>query len=192
MVDVKSNPPDGGDVFPSQGTYKEGSSVILNANPKGEYLFDGWSGDASGSSSSIEVIVDDNKNITANFVLKKYGLTLETIGKGDITEAIVSTGKKTDYDSGTVVRLEAIPSTGYYFSGWSFDVTSDTNPIEVSIDRPKTIKATFKKLSYELRVLTQGEGTVKEEIINTSKSTDYEFETTVRLTATPEEGSDFI
>ncbi|MDC1049073.1 BspA family leucine-rich repeat surface protein [Flavobacteriaceae bacterium] len=192
MVDVKSNPPDGGDVFPSQGTYKEGSSVILNATPKGEYLFDGWSGDASGSSNSIEVIVDDNKNITANFVLKKYGLTLETIGKGDIKETIVSTGKKTDYDSGTLLRLEAVPSTGYYFSGWSFDVTSDTNPIEVTIDRPKTIKATFKKLSYELRVLTQGEGTVKEEIINTSKSTDYEFETTVRLTATPEEGSDFI
>mgnify|MGYP003323691647 CR=1 FL=1 len=119
-------------------------------------------------------------------------MTLETIGKGDIKETIVSTSKKTDYDSGTVVRLEAVPSTGYYFSGWSFDVTSDTNPIEVSIDRPKTIKATFKKLSYELRVLTQGEGTVKEEIINTSKSTDYEFETTVRLTATPEEGSDFI
>ena len=119
-------------------------------------------------------------------------MTLEIIGKGDITETIVSTGKKTDYDSGTLVRLEAVPSTGYYFSGWSFDVTSDTNPIEVNIDRPKTIKATFKKLSYELRVLTQGEGTVKEEIINTSKSTDYEFETTVRLTATPEEGSDFI
>ena len=119
-------------------------------------------------------------------------MTLETIGKGDIKETVVSTGKKTDYDSGTVVRLEAVPSTGYYFAGWSFDVTSDTNPIEVTIDRPKTIKATFKKLSYELRVLTQGEGTVKEEIINTSKSTDYEFETTVRLTATPEEGSDFI
>ncbi|MFL2587635.1 MAG: BspA family leucine-rich repeat surface protein [Flavobacteriaceae bacterium] len=119
-------------------------------------------------------------------------MTLETIGKGDIKETIVSTGKKTDYDSGTVLSLEAVPSTGYYFSGWSFDVTSDNNPIEVNVDRPKTIKATFKKLSYELRVLTQGEGTVKEETINTSKSTDYEFETTVRLTATAEEGSDFI
>ena len=61
-------------------------------------------------------------------------MTLETIGKGDIKETIVSTSKKTDYDSGTVVRLEAVPSTGYYFSGWSFDVTSDTNPIEVTID----------------------------------------------------------
>ena len=192
MVDVRSNPPEGGDVFPSQGTYKEGSSVNLNATPNGEYLFDGWSGDASGSSNSIEVIVDDNKNITANFVLKKYGLTLETIGKGDIKETVVSSGKKTDYDSGTVVRLEAVPSTGYYFSGWSGDITGDTNPAQITIDKPKNVTATFEKLSYELRVLTQGEGTVKEEIINTSKSTDYEFETTVRLTATPEEGSDFI
>ena len=64
VIDVKSNPPDGGDVFPSQGTYKEGSSAILNATPKGEYQFDSWSGDASGSSNSIEVTVDDNKNLS--------------------------------------------------------------------------------------------------------------------------------
>jgi len=192
VVDVKSNPPEGGDVFPSQGTYKEGSSVILNASPKGEYLFDSWSGDATGQNRSIEVLVDDNKNITANFVLKKYELNIEIDGKGEVREQIIETGKGTEYVSGTTIRLEAIPSYGYYFSGWSFDITSDTNPIEVTIDRPKTIKATFKKLSYELRVLKQGEGEVEEEIINTSKSTDYEYETTVRLTATPSEGSDFI
>jgi len=192
VVDVKSNPPEGGDVFPSQGTYKEGSSVILNASPKGEYLFDSWSGDATGQNRSIEVLVDDNKNITANFVLKKYELNIEIDGKGEVREQIIETGKGTEYVSGTTISLEAIPSYGYYFSGWSFDITSDTNPIEVTIDRPKTIKATFKKLSYELRVLKQGEGEVEEEIINTSKSTDYEYETTVRLTATPSEGSDFI
>ena len=200
VVDVKSNPPEGGDVFPSQGTYKEGSSVTLNAIPNGEYLFDGWSGDALGSSSLIEVIVDDNKNITANFVLKKYELNLQTVGKGDIIETIVNTGKRTDYDSGTVVRLEAVPSTGYYFSGWSFDVISEENPIEINIDRTKTIKATFKKLSYELSILIQGEGTVKEEIIDISdinegesnKFTDYQYGTIVRLTPTAEEGSDFI
>ncbi len=120
--------------------------------------------------------MDDNKNITANFVLKKYELNIEIDGKGEVREQIIETGKGTEYVSGTTIRLEAIPSYGYYFSGWSFDITSDTNPIEVTIDRPKTIKATFKKLSYELRVLKQGEGEVEEEIINTSKSTDYEYE----------------
>ncbi|MDG2108873.1 MAG: hypothetical protein P8J71_02875 [Flavobacteriaceae bacterium] len=151
-------------------------------------------------SSPIEIIVDDNKNITANFVLRKYELNLQTVGKGDIIETVVNTGKRTDYDSGTVVRLEAVPSTGYYFSGWSFDVVSEENPIEINIDRPKTVKATFKKLSYELSILIQGEGTVKEEIIDISdisegeanKFTDYEYGTIVRLTPTAEQGSDFV
>ena len=155
-------------------------------------MFDRWSGDASGSSSSIDIQVDGNKNVTANFVLKKYELSLSVEGEGRVTETIVNTGKGTDYDSGTNVRLEAVPSTGYYFSGWSGDINGTTNPIDINIDRPKTISATFEKLSYELRVLKQGEGTVTEEIINTGKSTDYEYNTTVRLTATPEEGSDFI
>ena len=192
VVDVKSNPPDGGTVIPSQGTYKEGSTVTLIATPNLEYKFTGWSGDAIGSSSPIDVIVDDNKNVVANFSLVQYALTTSIKGEGSITETIVNTGKSTDYDSGTTVQLEAVPSKGYYFAGWSGGITGESNPSQILIDRPKNVTATFKKLSYELRVLTQGEGTVKEEIINTSKSTDYEYETTVRLTATPEEGSDFI
>ena len=192
VVDVKSNPPDGGTVIPSQGTYKEGSTVTLIATPNLEYKFTGWSGDAIGSSSPIDVIVDDNKNVVANFSLVQYALTTSIKGEGSITETIVNTRKSTDYDSGTTVQLEAVPSKGYYFAGWSGGITGESNPSQILIDRPKNVTATFKKLSYELRVLTQGEGTVKEEIINTSKSTDYEYETTVRLTATPEEGSDFI
>ena len=192
VVDVKSNPPEGGSAIPSQGTYKEGSTVTLIATPNLEYKFTGWSGDAIGSSSPIDVIVDDNKNVVANFSLVQYALTTSIKGEGSITETIVNTGKSTDYDSGTTVQLEAVPSKGYYFAGWSGGITGESNPSQILIDRPKNVTATFKKLSYELRVLTQGEGTVKEEIINTSKSTDYEFETTVRLTATPEEGSDFI
>ena len=192
VVDVKSNPPEGGSAIPSQGTYKEGSTVTLIATPNLEYKFTGWSGDAIGSSSPIDVIVDDNKNVVANFSLVQYALTTSIKGEGSITETIVNTGKSTDYDSGTTVQLEAVPSKGYYFAGWSGGITGETNPSKILIDRPKNVTATFKKLSYELRVLTQGEGTVKEEIINTSKSTDYEYETTVRLTATPEEGSDFI
>ena len=192
MLDTSVSPVGAGTVIPSEGTYKEGSTVTLNAVPKGEYLFDRWSGDALGTSSSIDIEVNGNKNVIANFILRKYELLLSVVGEGEITETIVNTGKRTDYDSGTLVRLEAVPAYGYYFSGWSFDASGETNPIDINIDRPKNVRATFKKLSYELRVLKQGEGTVTEDIINTSKSTDYEYETTVRLTAIPEEGSDFI
>jgi len=177
---------------PSQGTYKEGSTVTLVATPNAEYKFTGWSGGANGSSNPIDVIVNDNKNIVANFSLVQYALFTNTIGEGQITETIVNTGKSTDFDSGTTVQLEAVPSQGYYFTGWSGDITGDTNPAQITIDKPKNVTATFEKLSYELRVLTQGEGSVTEEIVNTGKSTDYEYQTTVRLTAVPDEGSDFI
>ena len=66
---------------------------------------------------------------------------MSVVGEGEITETIVNTGKKTDYDSGTLVRLEAVQAYGYYFIGWSFDASGETNPVEINIDRPKKCKS---------------------------------------------------
>ena len=192
ILDVRVNPVEGGNVFPSEGTFKEGSTVTLNATPNLEYQFTGWSGDANGTNTSVQVTIDDNKNVVANFKLRQYELITNVKGEGIISESIVNTGKSTDYDSGTTVRLEAVPSKGYYFTGWSGDLTGETNPAQITIDKPKNVTATFEKLSYELRIQVLGEGSVSEQIINTGKSTDYLYDTTVRLTATSEEGSDFI
>ena len=191
-LNTKSIPPEGGEVFPPEGVYKEGTVVTLNAAPNGEYEFEKWSGDASGTSKTTEVIINGFKNVTANFKLRQYELLLNVVGNGEITQTIVNTGKGTDYDSGTIVRLEAVPSYGYYFSKWSIDASGETNPIDINIDRPKSVKATFKKLSFDLQVNTLRNGKVIQEIINAGKGTDYEFGTTVRLTALPQTGSDFI
>ena len=191
-IKTTSIPPEGGQVFPPEGTYKEGSVVVLNAAPSGEYEFEKWSGDASGTDKSTEVVVDGFKNINANFKLRQYELLLNVVGNGEITETVVNTGKGTDYDSGSLVRLEAVPAYGYYFSKWSIDATGEENPINITVDRPKNVRATFEKLSFGLQVNTLRNGKVIQEIISTGKGTDYEFGTTVRLTALPETGSDFI
>ena len=190
VLDIIVNPPEGGSVFPSDGTFKNGTTVTINATPNNEYVFTGWSGDAIGNNASVQVTVDDNKSVVANFRLVQYELTTSVNGQGSITETIINTGK-TDYDSGTKVRLEAVPAQGYYFREWSGDLKGDTNPADLIINSVKNVTATFEKLSYELRIQTVGEGTVTEEIISTGKSTDYLYGTKVRLTATPEEGSDF-
>ncbi len=62
ILDVKVNPPNSGTVFPSEGTFKDGSTVTLNAAPNSEYVFSNWSGDASGSNTSVNVNIDDNKS----------------------------------------------------------------------------------------------------------------------------------
>jgi len=41
--------------------------VALTATPSSNYVFDHWSGDASGTSASIIIAMDSDKNITAQF-----------------------------------------------------------------------------------------------------------------------------
>lgn len=62
---------DGGDdsytptVTPSSGSYEPGTEITITATP--EDKFTGWSGDASGSNNVITVIMDEDKDIEANF-----------------------------------------------------------------------------------------------------------------------------
>ncbi|MHA4896016.1 ice-binding family protein [Pedobacter sp. PWIIR3] len=54
---------------PDQATYNHGTSVTLTAVPSAGYVFTGWTGDASGSTSPLTVVMNSNKVITANFIL---------------------------------------------------------------------------------------------------------------------------
>ena len=192
LLDVTVSPPLSGIVSPESGSYKEGSTVSIVATPNPEYEFVGWSGDETGSANLLSFEINSNKNIIAQFQKRKYNLKINILGEGTVSEEIISSSKNSDYESGTIVRLTAIPSSGYYFTGWSNDVSGDTNPVEININRAKTITAKFEKKSYNLEIKVEGEGTVEEEIIETGKSTDYLFGTKVKLTPKPSEGWDFI
>ena len=61
VLDIRVNPPEGGSVFPSNGTFKNGTTVTLNATPNSEYVFTGWSGDAIGNNTTVKVTEDDIK-----------------------------------------------------------------------------------------------------------------------------------
>lgn len=49
------------------GHYSVGSEVELSANPNDGYAFNEWVGDASGSSNTIRIIIEDDTYIQANF-----------------------------------------------------------------------------------------------------------------------------
>ncbi|MFC1966594.1 hypothetical protein ACFLWI_06620 [Chloroflexota bacterium] len=48
-------------------TFKDGTHVRLEAVPAPGYLFDSWSGDLSDAANPTTIIMDCNKNVTANF-----------------------------------------------------------------------------------------------------------------------------
>ncbi|TAK55068.1 MAG: choice-of-anchor D domain-containing protein [Bacteroidetes bacterium] len=54
---------------PDLAMYNHGSNVELTADPQTGWVFDSWSGDASGSTNPLMVTMDGYKYITATFVI---------------------------------------------------------------------------------------------------------------------------
>lgn len=112
-------------------------------------------------------------------IVKQYTLTASAGDGGSVT------GGGT-FASGTQVSLTATPSSGYSFSGWSNGST--TNPLTVTLNSNTSITANFQVIinSYTLSVTAGEGGSVSTE------GGEYEEGTEVTITATPEEGYEFI
>jgi hypothetical protein len=136
---------DGGAVSSTGGTYTSGESVSITATANSEYVFSGWS---NGSTDNpLSVTMNSNQTITASFEKVTYTLSTSTEGEGTVTEVLVSSGRTTDYNSGSVVRLTAVPSSGWSFVEWSGGASGVENPIDIDINQPKNISATFEAIS---------------------------------------------
>ena len=125
---------EGGSVNSSGGSFESGSSVTITATPEPEYFFVGWTGTESTDNPLI-ITVNSNQEISPIFEKKKYQLSVNVTGEGTVTEEVVNTGKTTDYDSGTVVKLTAVPTDGHAFFNWTNESALDTiNPIQITVD----------------------------------------------------------
>jgi predicted nucleic acid-binding Zn ribbon protein len=88
-LSVNANPSGAGSVSPSGGEYKSGVQLTLTASPASGYTFDYWSGAASGTTSTIVITMDSDKDVTANFV--KLPVSTELIPVTQSTELISRT-----------------------------------------------------------------------------------------------------
>jgi uncharacterized repeat protein (TIGR02543 family) len=163
---------------PDQASYESGSVVQLMATAAPGYLFTGWSGDVIITANPIDVTMDANKNITANFTIKTYSLTV-----AGTNGSVEKNPDQALYDSNATVQLTAIPITGYHFTNWSGDQTGSVNPVDVVMDRNKNITANFAINMYTLTVNVMN-GTVTK---NPDQAT-YIHNTIVQLTAIPATG----
>jgi len=188
---TSANPSEGGTVSPSTQQYDEGKTATITATPAAEYLFQSWSG-ATGSTNSTSVVMSSDKSVTANFVKKKYALTTTVEGEGTVSEKVIKAGAATDYNSGTIVELTAVPSGEWLFVEWKGDVTGTVNPTQITIDKAKNVTAVFVKKQYPLTIEIEGEGTVSEKVIKAGTATDYNSGTIVELNAYPSRNSEFV
>ncbi|WP_231970259.1 InlB B-repeat-containing protein [Tenacibaculum jejuense] len=135
------------------GTYDDGTSVELTATPAAGYQFDGWSGDATGTTNPLSITMDADKTITAIFSRIQRTLTVNatngtvTISNPFAIRGINNTPTTGQVDDGTTLRLTATPDAGYKFDGWSGDITSTVNPVDIIMDADKTVTAMFSAVT---------------------------------------------
>lgn len=91
------------------------------------------------------------------------------------------------FDKGSEVEISATANENMVFSGWRGDFTGSEHPAVISMNSDKNIIAFFVDRQYPLSIHIEGEGTVKERVLQ-ERSSEYAQETFVELTANPAEG----
>ena len=155
---------EGGSVNTSGGTYNENTNVSVTASPADGFTFTGWTGDASGSTNPLSISMNGDKNITATFSRSQYALKMGVAGQGSVNQELVSTAKsKTDYESGSTIRLTANSEPEWIFYRWDGlsrgfidaatgqeEISLDfDNPIEVVVNSSINATATFEQVFQE-------------------------------------------
>lgn len=191
LLATNSSPEEGGVVTPETGNHIEGTEIELSAEPSENWRFVEWQGDLNVSDSKTKLIMDGDKQVTAVFSLREYPLMIEVDGDGRVKEEIVESLADTSYQHGTTVRLTAVPNEGWEFTGWQGDLSGTTNPETIVVDSERSVTAVFSLKEYPLVIKVDGEGRVEGEIVESLADTSFGHDTTVRLTAQPDEGWQF-
>ncbi len=156
-----------GSTEPSGGThtYEHGERVTLTATPEEGHYLEKWSGDVpegEEESEEITITMDENKEITANFDIYEYVLTINIEGEG-----IIDPGEGTHtYEHGEEVTLTATPEQGWRFIEWTGDLKRTTKEITLTMDQDKEVTANFGQPAFEVEITDYNENVKEGEEIN--------------------------
>ena len=179
---VTIQPPNSGTVI-GDGTYPYGTTASLEAFPAVGYTFLNWGGDISATDNPENIVIDSDKNVTANFQLNSYSITTTS----NPFDGGTTSGGGT-FDHGSQVTLVATSGTGYRFVNWTL------NGNQVSLDSTYIFNAenagaytanfVLKKYSVSTTPIPTEGGTVTGNGV-------YDHGTMVNIIATPNYGWEF-
>ena len=123
------------------GAYDPGVTVTLTATANSGYVFDYWSGSASGTSLTTTVVMDAHKSVTAHFTPVAQTYTLTTSVNPSGAGSVSPSGG--EYDAGAQVSLSATANSGYVFDYWNGSASGTSANISVTMDADKNVIANF-------------------------------------------------
>ncbi|MCJ7752444.1 MAG: S-layer homology domain-containing protein, partial [Armatimonadetes bacterium] len=133
-------------VLPYSGSVPYGGAVTVEAVPEYGWRFTGWSGSVVGTDNPVVVMVDDDLDITATFVLPDtYFLTITKAGSGSVSVngALVSLPWTGEFARNAEVVIEAVIEGEQQFYGWSGDASGTDMSVTLTMDADKAVSAEF-------------------------------------------------
>lgn len=173
----------GGIVSPEiSGEYLEGTEIEVTATSSHSVVFTHWSGSFNSTANPLTFSVNSDTTLVANFgePSLNVGLFVGSSSGGSTTP----TGSSF-HAPGASVQVTAIPSEGYVFLSWSGDVSSEENPLMLTLDDDTAVFANFY-LNAEEHTLTVSEASGG--VTDPVGSGVYSQGTMVEVTATPDAG----
>lgn len=163
---------------PDLADYTHNSVLSLAASPESGYHFVGWTGDLVGESNPSDVLMDENKEITASFEKLSYELTVITDGTSgavvDPTGAV-----SVNHGDETVIRVIQVPENRI-FDGW--EIISGSS---VTINDPSSQSSTVR--------LENGDASIQANFIDSTALGIFNgINETERLLISPNPAMDYI
>jgi len=141
---------------PDNKFIEHGNTLKITATPTISYSFVSWTGDTTTSQSSIQLVVTDTVNLTANFSLRFYEIFASV---NDSLGGTITLEPDTNlFQYGNTLRITASPNSEYEFTSWQGSSNS-TNPIiQIVIIETVTITAFFTKKGHVPDVIFSDSG----------------------------------
>jgi acyl-CoA thioesterase-1 len=84
------------------------------------------------------------------------------------------------------VVISAEPNQEFHFIGWSGDINSQINPLEITFDSNKNLVANFIKKTYNFELNIVGSGSVSQSVVQQGGSRPYSSGSIIELNAIPQ------
>ena len=135
--------------------YFNNAPVTLNASPTQGWNFTAWSGACTGT-GSCNLTINQNLAVTANFTQGPvyYTSTVNTAGSGSVTstDGFINCPGTCSYSylANTQVTLNASPTSGWTFSGWT-GASMGVGSCNVTMTQAEAVTAVFYQASTSTR-----------------------------------------
>ena len=170
-------------------TVPDGTVLEIEATASEHYSFSQWSDGSTSATRTVTVTGD--LNLTASFAIDTYMVNIIAGDNGSVSV----NGTPGDYiqtvSYGTVLTVEATPSTGYGFTAWSDG--SSANPRTVTVTGDVTLSAAFAIQTFSVSLSAGNNGSISVNgtpVVGTYTDT-VNYGTTLTLTATANNGYQF-